>query len=66
MSNDDLHVCWTELTSLGWGSSLNATHRMWNKGRFPRPFRFDAATGHAIWRYRDVLPFIRKPHLARR
>jgi hypothetical protein len=66
MSNDELHVDWKKLKLMGWYHSPKTTNRMVSKGRFPKPFRFEATDYRAVWRLREVLPFVRKPFLAQR
>jgi hypothetical protein len=66
MSNDDLHVDWYGLQQGGWCHSLEATIRMANKGRFPRPFRRGPSLESLVWKTREVRPFLSKSHLARR
>jgi hypothetical protein len=66
MSNDGLHVDWKKLKQMGWHHSPETTNRMVSKGRFPKPFRFGATDCRAVWRLREVRPFVRRPFLAQR
>jgi hypothetical protein len=66
MSNDELHVDRKKLKLMGWRYSPKTTNRMVSKGRFPKPFRFGATDYRAVWRLREVLPFVRRPFLAQR
>jgi hypothetical protein len=59
-------VDWAWLNAKGWSHSVDNTKRMINKDRFPRPFRSGTELVSAVWKYREVLPFIRRPDVAQR
>ena len=66
MSNGNHHIDYNGLRLSGWQFSFDTTLRMANKGRFPRPFRTGATEFDALWRTREVRPFLSRPHLAKR
>jgi len=66
MSYDTTLIDFAGLKEQGWLVSFDATLRMSNKGRFPRPYRRGTSEFDTLWRAREALPLIRRPHLAKR
>jgi predicted DNA-binding transcriptional regulator AlpA len=60
-------ITWDEMRARGWKFSEAQTDRMIAKGRFPKPVRYSGAHRRTpTWRHAEVLPFLRRPHLAKR